>query len=244
MTSTLRVLIADDERMARQRLHRLLSSMDGVEVVATCENGDEVLRSLEHIAVDVAVLDIRMPGLSGLELTEVATDWGVEVIFATAHPEHAVQAFEKGVADYVLKPIEANRLEVALERARARMARHAAGPAVAQDMSVDRIGFTVRDEVRLVAPGDITHAVLDGELVSVFVAGEALLADVSLSDLERRLPQGRFERVHRRALVNLAHVDRLKPQPSGGYLAVMTDGREVPVSRQAARALRKRLGIV
>ena len=244
MTTTLRVLVADDERMARQRVHRLLSSMDGVEVVATCENGEEVLRSLEHIAVDVAVLDIRMPGLSGLELSEVAADWGVEVIFATAHPEHAVQAFERGVADYVLKPIEGKRLAVALDRARARMAGDAIVPAATQEVTIDRIGFTVRDEVRLVSPTDITHAVLDGELVSVFVGGEALLADVSLSDLERKLPKGRFERVHRRALVNLAHVDRLKPQPSGGYLAVMTDGREVPVSRQAARALRKRLGIL
>lgn len=243
MTRALRVLIADDERMARQRLQRLLSAMDNVEVVATCENGQEVLRTLEHIAVDVAVLDIQMPGLSGLALSDVAADWGVEVVFATAHPEHAVQAFEKGVADYVLKPIDAERLALALDRAKSRMT-HRPSPAAATSAPIDRIGFTVRDEIRLVAPADITHAVLDGELVTVWIGSEALLADISLSDLERKLPTGQFERVHRRALVNLAHVDRLKPLPSGGYLAVMAGGQEVPVSRQAARALRKRLGFV
>lgn len=236
----LRVLIADDERMARQRLGRLLSLVPGVEIVATCENGDQALRWLEDAAVDVAVLDIHMPGRTGLALSEVAAEWGVEVIFATAHPEHALEAFEHGVADYVLKPIEADRLTLALDRVRARMQHEPPGV----DAPVDRIGFTVREEVRLVAPGDISHAVLDGELVHVFVAGEDLLADTSLAELERKLPRGMFERVHRRALVNLAHVDRLRPQPSGGYLAIMTSGDEVPVSRQAARSLRKRLGIL
>lgn len=242
MTKALRVLVADDERMARQRLRRLLSAMEGVEVVATCADGGEVLRIIETVSVDVAILDIRMPGLTGIEVADVAAEWGVEVIFATAFPEHATQAFDRGVADYVLKPIESQRLELALERVRGRLAK-LEGDAGATS-AVDRIGFTVRDEVRLVAPGDISHAVLDGELVTVFVGGESLLADVTLSDLERRLPAATFERVHRRALVNLSRVRSLRPLHTGGYLAVMEGGQEVPVSRQAARALRKRLGIV
>jgi len=238
--TALRVLIADDERMARQRLRRLLSSMPEVQVVAVCESGDEVLRRLEETAVEVAVLDIRMPGLTGLALSEVAAEWGVDVIFATAHPEHALEAFDRGVVDYVLKPIEADRLSLALERARARIQLEPSPRAT----PLERIGFTVREEVRLVAPDDISHAVLDGELVHVFVRGEVLLADTKLAELERMLPAGTFERVHRRALANLAHVECLRPQPSGGYVAVMASGHEVPVSRQAARALRKRLGIV
>ena len=100
----------------------------------------------------------------------------------------------------------------------------------------------VRGEVRLVAPTAISHALLDGELVSVFASGESLLTDRSLSDLEALLG-ARFVRVHRRALLDLAHVDRLRPLPSGGYLAITRTGHDVPVSRQAARALRRQLGI-
>lgn len=236
----LRVLVADDERMARRRLQRMLADLAGVEVVAVCEDGDQVLGVLDREQVDVAILDIRMPGKSGLQVAELAADWGVEIIFATAHPDHAVEAFEEGVVDYVLKPIEAERLALAIDRARARLVREAPAPAGGQ---AERLAFNVLGEVRLVSPGDVTHAVLEGELVSVFVKGEALLTDVSLTDLERRLPSGRFARVHRRALLNLDKVDRLKPLPSGGYLAVTACGREVPVSRQAARALRRRLGI-
>jgi len=241
-TRTLKVLAADDEMMARKRVARMLSSMDGVELVATCASGDEALRQLEDRDIDVAVLDIRMPGRTGLELSEVAAELGVEVIFATAHTDHAVDAFDRGVVDYVVKPVEAPRLAVALERARQRIlsaeANRAAAPA-----SVDRLAVPVRGEIRLVDPKYISHAELEGELVRLWVGGEGLWIDESLQELERRLPTGSFERVHRRAVINLARVDRLRPLPTGGYTAVTFDGHEVPVSRQAARGLRRRLRI-
>ncbi len=238
---TLRVLVADDERMARRRLVRELGAMAGVEVVAECASGVEVLSKLEEVDVDVALLDIHMPGMSGLEVSEVAAEWGVEVIFATAHPEHAAAAFDQGVVDYVLKPVEADRLAKAIERARQRFSTPVRSePAGA---SVDRVAFTVRGQVRLVAPLDISHAVVEGQLVAVWVGQEKLLTEMSLLELEDRLPAAPFERVHRRALVNLGRVVRLQPLSTGGYTAVTVEGHEVPVSRQSARRLRKRLGI-
>ena len=105
----LRVLFADDELMARRRLRRLLSDMPGVEIVAECASGEEVLATLDRADVDLVLLDVRMGELSGLDVSDVAADLGVEVVLVTAHPEHAVSAFERGAIDYVLKPVAAVR---------------------------------------------------------------------------------------------------------------------------------------
>ena len=102
--SKLRVLFADDEEMARKRLRRLLAALPDVEVVAECASGDAALSALETLEVDVAVLDVQMPGLTGLDVSAAAADLGVEVIFATAHAEHAVSAYAHGVVDYVPSP--------------------------------------------------------------------------------------------------------------------------------------------
>ncbi|MEQ8461484.1 MAG: LytTR family DNA-binding domain-containing protein [Sandaracinaceae bacterium] len=230
---TLRTLIADDEQMARRRLRRLLEAIGDVEIVAEATSGEEALAALDPREVDLAVLDVRMPGLSGMDVAQLAADRGIAIVFATAHPEHAADAFDQGAVDYVRKPIDAARLALAVERARARVGARKTG----------RVALTVRDEVRLVRPEDISHAQIDGALVSVWVGAEVLVTELSLAKLERRLPSERFERVHRRALLNLDRVDRLRPEDSGGYTAITDAGHEVPVSRQAARALRKRLGL-
>jgi two-component system LytT family response regulator len=240
---TLRVLIADDERMARQRLRRLLEALPDIAIVAECASGEAALAELESTDVDVAVLDIHMPGLSGLEVSSAAADLGVEIILATAHAQHAVEAFERGVADYVLKPVDGERLARAIERARARIAPPAPRASAPRAPSLDRLAITVRGEVRLIAPSDIACALLEGELVELRVGGERLLTELSLQELERRLAHHPFQRVHRRALLNLDHVERLRPLPTGGYVAITRHGDEVPVSRQEARRLRQELGI-
>jgi two-component system LytT family response regulator len=246
----LRVLVADDEEVARRRIRRLLSAIEGVEIVAECASGEDALAQLDRLDVDLALLDVRMGARSGLDVADAAAELGVEIVFTTAHADHAVAAFARGAADYVLKPIEAERLGLAIARARERIA-HAradssgavsAGSA-ASSAGLDRIAIESRGELRLVPTGDISHAIVDGELVTVWAGGEAIVTELTLSDLARRLPAGAFERVHRRALLQLGHVDRLRPLPTGGYLAITRDGQEVPVSRQAARALRRRLGI-
>ncbi len=231
---TLRALIADDEKMARKRLRRLLEALE-VRVVAECVDGHEALQQLDAAEVDVALLDIQMPGLTGLDVSKLAAG-NVPIIFTTAHQEHAVQAFDTGAADYVLKPIDPARLKLALGRVRTLLSDRSG------ETTDARLALNVRGQVRLVAVADISHALFDGELVTVWVSGEALLTERSLADLERRLPKS-FVRVHRRALLNLERVERLQPLDSGGYLAITDNGHEVPVSRQSARSLRRQLGI-
>jgi DNA-binding LytR/AlgR family response regulator len=237
----LRVVIADDELVARRRLTRLLEAMPGVELIGAHEDAHGVLAQLREDAVDVLVLDIQMPGLTGLELKAMLGDDGPFVVFATAHPEHAVEAFEVGAVDYVLKPIEAGRLGKAIARAREARAPIASSSATA---GVARIPVTTREGIVLIDPDEVSHAIFDGTLVTLCtVSGSTHLSEATLQELQARLPVDRFERVHRRALLNLAQVQLLRPTDAGGYVAQMRGGGDVPVSRQAARKLRRWLGI-
>ncbi len=234
---TLRVLIADDELLARKRLTRLLAEVEGVELVSECTDAEQVIARVRSGGIDVALLDINMPGLSGIDaLSVMGTTAAPVVIFCTAHPDHAIAAFEGGAIDYLLKPIELERLRKAIERARARTRKPEATP-------VTRLPIETRKGIVLVDPARITHAVLDGSLVTLVTLDEELVTDFTLQDLERRLPEERFVRVHRRALLAIEHVHRLEPLPTGGFAARTVKGHVVEVSRQAARALRRRLGL-
>ena len=244
----LRVVVADDEKMARKRVIRLLESLGSVQLVAECRSGEEVLSHLDPGQVDVALLDIDMPGMTGLDVAQVAAARGVPVIFLTAHEQHAVAAFEQGAVHYLLKPVDAAHLARALERVRA-VAKAGPPRSAPADEGAShtglpaRVALSVRGDVVLLAPAAITHGLYDGQLVTVHTAECAYITDESLQDLEARVASPSMLRVHRRALLNLARVERLRGQPTGGYVAVLDTGAEVPVSRQAARDLRKRLGV-
>jgi two-component system LytT family response regulator len=248
----LRVLVADDEAIARKRLLRLLAAMPDVAVAGECADAREVLERVRAGGVDAVLLDIQMPELSGLEALQLFPADGPVVIFCTAHTAHAVAAFDVGAIDYLLKPIEAARLRKALERARDRDARRRYADELTRfksragqdgDKPLDRLALPTRQGIVLLDPLEVSHAELDGELVTVHTADAQYLSALSLQELESRLPGDRFARVHRRALVNLEHVVRLEPNEVGGYTARTRNGRAVEISRQAARDLRKRLGL-
>lgn len=248
MSQSLRVLIADDELLARKRLARLLSAFPEVEVCGEAADGDAVLAAARAGGVDVILLDIHMPGLTGLEALSLLPEDGPRVILCTAHAEHAVDAFEYGAVDYVLKPVEAARLQKALERARARLVpkegqEPARGQAASGTKGLARLPIPTRQGIVLVDPDTISHATLEGELVTVFTTQGEFLTDFTLNELADKLPVEGFQRVHRRALLNLAHVTRLEPLETGGYIAKTARGHSVEVSRQSARELRRMLGL-
>lgn len=243
MTMVLRVLVCDDELIARRRASRLLSEQADVEIVAECASGEEVLAKLAVEDVDLVVLDINMPGMTGIEAVMRMPEDRPYLIFLTAHPEHAVEAFDLGATDYLVKPVDEARLEKALDRARRQLAaplRRDVRPAGAP---LARLAITTKAGVVLLGPDEVTHAIFDGQLVTVHTRDRAILSDATLQELEDRLSTAYFERVHRRAIVNLLHVERLEPVMSGGYIARVAGGKTVDVSRQAARKLRRRLGI-
>lgn len=235
----LRVLVCDDELMARKRVVRLLGELGHVEAVFECESGDEVLARLAEEEIDVAILDVNMPGRSGLETVLAMPEDRPYVVFVTAHPEHAVKAFEVGAVDYVMKPVDDARLARALDRARQFLDPPAPAP-----RALAKLAIATHDGASLVSPSDITHATFDGALVTVHTAARSILTDATLQDLAERLEAaGTFERVHRRAILNLDHVERLESVDSGGYVACLSSGKRVDVSRQSARKLRRRLGL-
>lgn len=245
MSQPLRVLIADDELVARKRLQRLLSAMPDVEVVGEAANGEAVLDAVRAGGVEVVLLDIHMPGLSGLDALALLPERSPRVILCTAHAEHAVDAFEHGAVDYVLKPVEAARLAKALERARGRREPETPRAAGVSPLAkgLARLPIPTRQGIVLVDPETISHASLEDELVTVFTTQGDFLTDFTLQELADKLPSESFHRVHRRALLNLAHVTRLEPLETGGFLARTARGHAVEVSRQSARELRKRLGL-
>ena len=251
-TAPLQVLVADDEAIARKRLVRLLAAMPDVALAGECADAHEVLERVRAGGIDVVLLDIQMPELSGIEALQLFPADGPLVIFCTAHTAHAVAAFDVGAIDYLLKPIEAARLRKALDRARDRDARGRYADELARfknrgapeaEKPLDRLALPTRQGIVLLDPLTVSHAELDGELVTVHTADAQYLSAMSLQELETRLPADRFARVHRRALVNLEHVVRLEPNEVGGYTARTRNGRAVEISRQAARDLRKRLGL-
>jgi len=229
MTTRLRVVIADDELQARKRLARLAQEHGDVEVVATCASADELLAALPDARADVILLDISMPGRSGLDVRALLGDAAPAIVFVTAHAEHAPAAFDLGVVDYVLKPVTADRLAKALTRARAAVR----APA--------RLSVETRKGLTLFDPAELLAARLDGVLVTLVTTRGELPTALTLKALAARLPSSSFLRVDRRHIVNLDAILRLEPLPTGGAIAVTRSGLEVPVSRQAARTLRRRL---
>lgn len=245
MPEPIRILVADDEQVARQRLTRLLGALDDVTVSGEAKDGGEVLAKVKAGGIDLVLLDIRMPGLTGVEALKLMPVDGPLVVFCTAHSDHAVDAFDGGAVDYLLKPVDAARLARAVERARQRLLSKRA-PEAARSGSgrANKLPIQTRQGIVLVDPGDVTHAVLEDELVRVSLKGGVEhLSDFTLQEVQDRLGSGPFVRVHRRALVNLDQVVRLEPIETGGFLARLVTGKSVEVSRQAARDLRKALGL-
>ena len=231
---TIKVLIVDDELLARKRLTRLLTAMSDVELVGECTDGQGMLvRIGEEPRPDVVLLDINMPGLTGVEAMELWPEDGPTIIFTTAHAEHAVAAFEGGAVDYLLKPVEAGRLKKALERVL-----RPAPPA-----PDTRLPLATRGGVVLLSAKEIRCALIEGESVVLQTDRGRFFTDLRLSDLEERLPAADFLRVHRRALVNMRRVLRMETLASGGYLAHTDGGESVPVSRKVARELRRQWGL-
>ncbi len=239
MSQALRVALCDDEAIARKRLTRLVSELSEVNVVLVSESGEALLDELPEVGADILLLDIQMPGLSGMEVQARLGPDAPYVIYVTAHPEHALDAYDAGAIDYVLKPVEEQRLGRAIERARNLLAR-AAQPLHAPGKPL-KIPIEVRDGIQLLSSDQITHLSFDGQLVTLHATGGDVVTDRTLSELEVLLAPHGFERVHRRYLLNLHRVVRLADHASGGYTAHCDDGATVAVSRQVARQLRRRL---
>jgi two-component system, LytTR family, response regulator len=266
----LRVLVVDDEPLARQRLTDLLRGEGGLEVVGEAEDGDEAVRAIRGLAPDLVFLDIQMPGRTGLDVVrEVGPERMPATIFVTAYDQHALSAFDVAAVDYLVKPFDDERFAQALARARerlrlrevARMTRRllavlgpadgagdgaaAEGPAAAssraQGDALQRIAVESRGTLRYVPVDAIDYVTASGPYAELHVGGQTHLVRERMQELERRLDQGRFLRIHRSAIVQLDRVDSLQRRGSGETAVKLRDGTELPVSRSRRELLERRL---
>jgi two-component system, LytTR family, response regulator len=235
----LRVLVCDDELIARKRAVRIASEILSEAQVEGCGSGKEALERLSEEDFDVLLLDVDMPGLSGIETARQLPQPAPHVVFLTAHAEHAVSAFELGATDYLVKPLEEERLRKALERVSQRL--HSPPEHVAKPTASAKLAVPERDGVTLLDAAAVIGCVLEDSLVRIHTAGASVLSTLPLSELHAKLPH--LERVHRKALLNIDLVTKLETVPTGGYMARDASGLRIEVSRQSARVLRKRFGI-
>src|SRR6476660_9288166 len=258
----LRALLVDDEQLARDELGYLLGQIGGVEVLGQAGNGIEALSAIERLRPDVVFLDVQMPGLTGFEVARRLLDTRApsHIIFVTAYDQHAIEAFEVNAVDYLLKPVEQSRLEVAVDRARRRIASDRAvesGPnvnnadlekiiqAVAERQSRrERLAVKVGERFLLVQSDDIIYASLADEGITVVTSQYAGTSNYrTLDELHERLDPTVFWRVHRAHLVNINKIKEIVPWFSRNYILRMKDEKstEIPVSRTQTRRLREYL---
>jgi two-component system LytT family response regulator len=256
----IRILIVDDEPLARRRVRKLLNGRRDVTIVGESANGREAVAAIRSQRPDVVFLDVQMPVLDGFgALAELAGDEMPVVVFTTAYDQYALRAFEVHALDYLLKPFDDERFEQALERARAQVQRSKADDLGArlQELLADhgaRAGGPgeAADPERLVVKsgGRITFLDLDeidwieaeGSYVNLHAGKRSHLLRETMNGLEARLPEDRFLRVHRSTIVNLGRVRELQER-HGDYRVVLEDGRKLAVSQRYREKLHKALGL-
>ncbi|NNC21573.1 response regulator transcription factor [Corallococcus exiguus] len=234
----MKVLIADDERLARAELRRLLTAFPEVEVVGEATHVDETCERVEALAPDLLLLDIQMPGGTGFDVLD-RLEAPPDVVFTTAHDAHALRAFQVNALDYLLKPIEAARLAEALERVRQRgRAQRAVGAPVTP---LERVFVRDGERCWLVALSQVPLFSSEGNYARLHLPDAEPLLARSLNHLEDRLDPARFFRASRQHLINLDFVEALEPGPGGTLIARLRGGREVEMSRRQSQRFRERL---
>ncbi|HEX5771520.1 MAG TPA: LytTR family DNA-binding domain-containing protein [Nocardioidaceae bacterium] len=236
MTATssdpLRVLVVDDERPALDELAWLLGRDPRVGDVRTTDSAAEALRVLQEERVDAVFMDIRMPGLTGLELARVLSRFKEPppVVFVTAHDEHAVDAFDLNAVDYVLKPVRDDRLAEAVRRV------VDAHGATSSPEKKDLIAVELGGRTRFISRGDVRYVEAQGDYARLHTGEDSHLLRIPLTSLEEQWRDAGFVRIHRSLLVALAHVEEVRMD--AGRCTVLVGGDELAVSRRHTRELR------
>lgn len=238
----MRVLIVDDEPIARQVLREQLEGIPRVQIVGEASTGAEALLQIHECEPEVLFLDLHMPDLDGLGVARALKRGRLPlVVFVTAYEKHALEAFERGAVDYLLKPVRQERLVQALEKAQLQLAglRPVADTRAADPVSPRRIVGRLGSDQYLLDPAEVVAFVADGELVYILTGQQKYLANQSLRAIEEKLPTPPFRRIHRRTIINTDHIRKISPLSSKRWLLRMSNGTEVIVSKRLAGVIRQ-----
>ncbi|HLI84105.1 MAG TPA: response regulator [Bryobacteraceae bacterium] len=239
-------MIVDDEELARKLVREMLAAHPDIEVIAECANGFEAVKAAAREKPDLLFLDVQMPKLDGFEVLELIGP-GVKTIFTTAYDQYALRAFEVHAVDYLLKPFNQERFDGALELARSRMGQPAPPPsdlaaAARPQKYLERI--VVRDgaRVHIIPVARLDYAEAQDDYVSLVSQGKSYLKQQTIASLEKALDPRQFVRIHRSYVVNLERVVKMEPYTKDSRVAVLSDGKQLPVSRSGYQRLAVLLG--
>lgn len=251
MTEALRVILVDDEPLARDELAFLLGELGGVEVVGQAGDSQEALKLAEREEPQLAFVDLRMPGPDGIALAQALRRRHpqLQVIVVSAHDDAALRAFEAQVLDYVLKPVRLERLRAAIERATQAQpgsSRSQPPPPPTGDKKeapLERLAVRRGGVYMVLELADVIYFEMKDELVWAVTASDRVALDLTMTTLEQRLPEGAFFRSHRGALVRVDKIRAMEPAGAGTYELVMDhpDAPRVPLARERARLLKERI---
>lgn len=268
----LRVLIADDEELARQRLEDLLRKEGGVEIAGIAENGQNAVEAIHSLRPDLVFLDVQMPGRTGIEVVRtVGPESMPPTIFVTAYDRYALEAFQVAAVDYLVKPFDDERFEQAFRRARRLIelkevgrlteqlrelllseARAAAGAGAAgrpgavappRTPYLERIAVEMRGQVQVVPVETIEYITASGPYAEIHVGDKTYVIRERMQTLEERLDPSRFFRIHRSVIVRLERIDALLREPGGDYAVHLKSGARLSVSRNRVEPLEQWMGL-
>ncbi len=255
---TIRTLLVDDEKLAIQGLQLRLDKFDDVEIIGTCANGREAIRAIKTEKPDLVFLDIQMPGFDGFSVVKGVMEIEPPLfVFVTAFEEHAIRAFEANAVNYLMKPVDEDKLADTLDRVRTRLSEKRGAEEVeklktvlsevAPDAAVEYAGdetppesadryeklINIKDRGQIfrVEIDSIEHIEAAGDYMCIYTGDNSLILRETMKDLERRLDPRTFQRVHRSTIVNLNQVRQVKPHTNGECFLVLDSGAEVKVSR-------------
>ena len=252
---TIRTLLVDDEKLAIQGLQLRLEKHEDVEVIGTCANGREAIRAIKTEKPDLVFLDIQMPGFDGFSVVKGVMEIEPPLfVFVTAYEEHAIRAFEANAVNYLMKPVDEDKLADTLDRVRTRLAEKRSAeeakklqdvlaeiaPDAIENLPADEesagryermINIKDRGQIFRVDVETIEHIEAAGDYMCIYTGDNSLILRETMKDLERRLDPRVFQRVHRSTIVNLDQVRQVKPHTNGECFLVLDSGAEVKVSR-------------
>ena len=253
---TIRTILVDDEKLAIQGLQLRLEPFEDVEIIETCQNGREAIRAIKTQKPDLVFLDIQMPGFDGFSVVQGVMDIDPPLfVFVTAFQEHAIRAFEANAVNYLMKPVDVDKLADTIERVRTRLAEkksseeaeklktvlnEVAPEAVEEVVGDDTeaasrfeklINIKDRGQIFRVEVESIEHIEAAGDYMCIYTGDNSLILRETMKDLERRLDPRKFQRVHRSTIVNLDQVRQVRPHTNGECFLVLDSGAEVKVSR-------------
>ena len=252
---SIRTILVDDEPLAIQGLRLRLDKHDDVEIIETCSNGREAIRAIKTHKPDLVFLDIQMPGFDGFSVVQGLMEVEPPLfVFVTAYSDHALRAFEADAVDYLMKPVDEDRLADTLDRVRQRLAEKRGAdearklqnvlaevaPDAIENMPVEdenagryerMINIKDRGQIFRVDVETIEHIEAAGDYMCIYTGDNSLILRETMKDLERRLDPRVFQRVHRSTIVNLDQVHQVKPHTNGECFLVLGSGAEVKVSR-------------